>query len=689
MEVNKASVLSQFIAANGGTQFVIPTYQRNYVWESKQIKQLMADIKRLINDPNEKKYHYIGSIVYINTSSIGMCYEKTIIDGQQRLTTIFLILQTLKLIALTSGDQNKANSITSMYLENNSYIDDNFKFRLKPLISDDIVYELIAKNKFEDLNSYRNSNVYKAFSVIQKELRNWIDSGVTIDQIIIAIDKLKIVWIQLEKDENPQQVFESINSTGVSLTSADLIRNYILMNKDNETQTRLYNTYWVPIENKFVKTSKLAEFFRFYCAIKEKSVINQRDVYEVFKNEFENNGITDEEQLIEILDYAKYYYYITETCEDAELEEVFKDYRNSQTNMPHLVLMEFYRLYKEEKIEKGDFINSIKLLTSYIVRRNMASLDTKSISQMFPGLLGRILSKCNNNGYDNFYNNCIECIVVDTKGNSQYMPTDEEIIEQFGKTNLYVRDLTKFVLCKIENNDNHISYDNLNIEHIMPQTRTDYWTKYVNDIQIYEQVINRIGNLTLVDQKDNSGMSNSDFITKKNFLYNTRHIKMNEYILEREEWNEKEIIERSKIIARKFNEIFKYPDCKHIEEKQVQDAEYNIIEDNINLLNSLNPKTLCIDNEVYNVDTWTDLYKLILKALYEYNSKKFLEIVDLLNNDVYEKPQISKNASELRAPYMFVEDYYCETNKSTYEKIKLIHRLEEKLSSRITFKLKV
>ena len=250
MEVNKASVLSQFIAANGGTQFVIPTYQRNYVWESKNIKQLLSDIKKLVKtEKTEKNYHYIGSIVYINTSSIGMYYEKTIIDGQQRLTTIFLILQTLKIVASVKGDSKKAESINTMYLENNIYVEDSFKYRLKPLISDDIVYELIAKNNLSELDKYKHSNVYKAFSIIQKEMKNWVDEGINIDEIIEAIDKLKIVWIQLEKDENPQQVFESINSTGVNLTSADLIRNYILMNKDNETQTYLYNNYWIPIEN--------------------------------------------------------------------------------------------------------------------------------------------------------------------------------------------------------------------------------------------------------------------------------------------------------------------------------------------------------------------------------------------------------------------------------------------------------
>lgn len=687
MEVNKASVLSQFIAANGGTQFVIPTYQRNYVWESKQIKQLLSDIKKLVNvNGNEKNYHYIGSIVYINTSSIGMYYEKTIIDGQQRLTTIFLILQTLKLIALTRNEITKANGIQNMYLENNAYIDNNFKYRLKPLISDDKVYELIAKNKLDELDEYKNSNVYKAFATIQRELKQWIASGLTIDQIISAIDKLKIVWIQLEKDENPQQVFESINSTGVNLTSADLIRNYILMNKDNETQTYLYNEYWIPIENKYVKSGKLSEFFRFYCAIKEKSVINQRDVYEIFKNEFDSGEFEDEEKLKEILNYAKYYYWITVKCDNLEIEKALSDYRNIQTNMPHPILMESFRFYEETKISKENLIKTISLFATYIIRRNMASLDTKSISQMFPGLLGSIISKCEKNGYSNYYDNCVESLVVDKKGNSQYMPTDEEIESEFSKTNLYVRDLTKFVLTKIENNENRIPYSNLNIEHIMPQTITDYWKQYVNDVGLYEQIVNRIGNLTLVDNKDNSGMSNKNFEKKKEYLLNTRHIKMNEDILNKSIWNEDEINKRSREIAKKFNSIFKYPDCDNLIKTKLNDAQYDVVTDNLDEICSLNPSILIIGSEINYIDSWTDVYKILLAKFYELNIDDFMDVINDLNDNVYDKPQVSINAAELRTPYMFVEDLYCETNKSTKEKITLIRRIYNNMQLSINIK---
>ena len=688
MEVNKASVLSQFIAANGGTQFVIPTYQRNYVWESKNIKQLLSDIKKLVKtEKTEKNYHYIGSIVYINTSSIGMYYEKTIIDGQQRLTTIFLILQTLKIVASVKGDSKKAESINTMYLENNIYVEDSFKYRLKPLISDDIVYELIAKNNLSELDKYKHSNVYKAFSIIQKEMKNWVDEGINIDEILEAIDKLKIVWIQLEKDENPQQVFESINSTGVNLTSADLIRNYILMNKDNETQTYLYNNYWIPIENQYVKTNKLSEFFRFYCAIKEKSIINQKDVYEVFKKEFDLSEKSVEDQLKEILAYARYYYYIMTKSEDREIEEALSDYRNIQTNMPHPILMETFRLYEAEKVSKENLIKTINLFATYIIRRNMASLDTKSISQMFPGLLGRIMSKSEKNGFERYYDNCVECLVVDTKGNSQYMPTDEEIEGEFAKTNMYVRDLTRFVLTKIENSESHINYSNLSIEHVMPQTKTNYWINYVNDEALYEQIVNRIGNLTLVDENDNSGMSNKNFEVKKNYLTKTRHIKLNEDILNKSEWNEEEINKRSKLIAKQFNRIFKYPECDNLIKNKINEKKYDVVKDNLEDLIILSPTILLINSNINYVDTWTDVYKLLLKYLYEWNSEKFNISIEKLNDDVYDKPQVSKEISDLRAPYMFVEDLYCETNKSTKDKIILLRRIIENMNLKLEIKV--
>ena len=292
----------------------------------------------------------------------------------------------------------------------------------------------------------------------------------------------------MDKKEDPQQVFESINSTGVNLSAADLIRNFVLMNKDNATQTRIYNEYWSPIEFDYVGTKNLKEFFRFYVSIKEKITIPEREVYEKFKIQYEKllAEQNEEEILSEILNYAKYYYYISRDASESNnqtLEEILKDYRNAKSNMPHIVIMETMNLYfNKQRIEESDLLNTIRLLTNYIVRRNICGIDTKSISNIFGSMLGKILKKFE---------------------------------EEFNKSNLYSRESTTFVLKKIENNESRVPYSNLNVEHVMPQTETKYWSKYINENSIYEEVVNRIGNLTLVDSKDNSSMSNRNFDTKK------------------------------------------------------------------------------------------------------------------------------------------------------------------------------
>ena len=410
MEVGKKSILNQFIGGNNSTQFVIPIYQRNYVWEKKNVEQLLFDIEKmipLIN--NEEEFHFFGSIVYIDTLHKGSFNEWTIIDGQQRLTTIFLLLQALKNVY---PDSYKI--ISKKYLLNDEDIinTDNEldRYRLKPLVSDDNVYIKIANNNIENMSiEEKTSNVYKAYVTIKNQLSNWKDKY-DVDTILSALDKFRIVWIQLEKNENPQQVFESINSTGVNLTAADLIRNFVLMNKDDETQTNLYKNYWKNIEFNYVETKNLKEFFRNYVSIKEKDTIADREVYERFKNEYIklNKDIDEETILNNIMDYSKYYYYIKNKFDnDNEIESALQDYRNSKSNMPNIVLMETMNLYfKENRISKIDLINTINLLTSYNVRRNIAGEESKSISNMFGNLLGRILMYFNED-IMNYY----DCVV--------------------------------------------------------------------------------------------------------------------------------------------------------------------------------------------------------------------------------------------------------------------------------------
>lgn len=690
MEVGKKKILNGFIGGNNSTQFVIPIYQRNYVWEKKNIIQLLEDIEKMIpyyDNDDESIFHFFGSIVYIDTLHKGSFSEWTIIDGQQRLTTIFLILQVLKQIYY---EQEKI--ITKKYLLNDEDIintsDEMDRYRLKPLVSDDNVYKLISDNKLERLtDSEQNSNVLKAYNVIKKELEKW-KSKYTFEEIIGAIDKFKVVWIQLDKKEDPQQVFESINSTGVNLSAADLIRNFVLMNKDNSTQTHIYNEYWSPIEFDYVGTKNLKEFFRFYVSIKEKITIPEREVYEKFKLQYEKllAEQNEEEILSEILNYARYYYYISRDASESNnqtLEEILKDYRNAKSNMPHIVIMETMNLYfNKQRIEESDLLSTIKLLTTYIVRRNICGIDTKSISNIFGSMLGKILKKFEEG--ENYYNSVLKTFVVDTRLTNQFMPTDKTIEEEFNKSNLYSRESTTFILKKIENNESRIPYSNLNVEHVMPQTETKYWSKYVNENSIYEEVVNRIGNLTLVDSKDNSSMSNRNFEAKKQVLNKSRHIKMNEEILNKENWNEDEILERSKILSQEFIKIFPYPDVV-IDETDDIYIHINLNDDSINDYKDYafsNPLEITIDdNSIDFSGNWTDVLARILIELYSYDAEAFIKASkEIIDEYGYKGIQISNTPIGMRTPYEFIDGMFVEINTNTIHKLSLLQRMITKMN---------
>ena len=679
MEVGKKSILNGFIGGNNSTQFVIPIYQRNYVWGKENVNQLLKDIERMIPYiDDENKFHFFGSIVYIDTIHKGSFNEWTIIDGQQRLTTIFLLLQAMRVVYVES---NKV--ISKKYLLNDEDIinskDEYDRYRLKPLVSDDNVYLKISKDNLNELsNEEKNSNIYKAYNIIKTRLLSW-KNKYDIEKILNALDKFKVVWIQLSKNEDPQQVFESINSTGVNLTAADLIRNFILMNKSDNKQTQIYNEYWKIIEFKNVTTSNLKEFFRFYVSIIEKTTIPEREVYERFKNEYNKLLETkDEYEILEdIKQYSKYYYYIKfnfNGINNEKIEQALKDYQALKTNMPTMIIMEVLKLFDHNLITDDEASKTIKLFTTYIVRRNVCGEDTKAISNMFGNLLGKIMRYFSEKALS-FYECVVKALVNDTRLTNQIMPTDKTVKEEFQKSNLYSREVTSLILKKIENNESHISYEQLNIEHVMPQTSTDYWQQKINENSSYEEVVNRIGNLTLVDSRDNSIMGNKDFESKKNVLKKSRHIKLNEDILQEKIWNEDKINKRSEKIAEKFIEIFQYPEL--IEEQDIY-AYINLKEETININNvNIIPLEISIGDESNsNIQNWTDVLVEILKYLYRKDNNAFIEAANKLNTEYgYKSEQITSDNGKLRAAILIDDDIFVESNTNTNHKLVLLQRM--------------
>ena len=280
----------------------IPVYQRNYDWTETNVRRLLDDIKTVVQD---HKSHFIGAIVYMESqnSDLGMP-EYLIIDGQQRLTTITLLLQALK--DLCGKDDQQAADMIESFLTN-KYSPDEYKIKLKPIKSDNVQYEALLNNKPDKID--QDGHVYKNYMVAKKTFKSWIESGIKPIEILTALRQLQVVGISLKKGEDdPQIIFESINSTGVALTNSDLIRNFLLMS--DHDQDRLFEEYWLPIEDMLRRNNdnyQLDLFFRQYVIMKSHSTVVERKVYSTFVKIFKENNLTHESALQELRKYVEIY----------------------------------------------------------------------------------------------------------------------------------------------------------------------------------------------------------------------------------------------------------------------------------------------------------------------------------------------------------------------------------------------
>ncbi|MEG2044431.1 MAG: DUF262 domain-containing protein, partial [Clostridia bacterium] len=399
MEASPMSLFEKFIKEAFGSQYVIPVYQRNYTWKkNQQVKQLLDDIEKIAK--GNVKRHFIGSIVYVITKTNFMVRERAVVDGQQRIITMFLIVHALRALATEAGDNENANLLTSNYLENINESGD-YKYRLRTSVSDDDVYSYIAKQKVDEVED-TGSKIYINYMFLFEELKKMIENYGFM-QVVNAIRELYIVRIELDENDNAQQIFESINSTGEKLTSADLIRNFIMMNKLNEDQERIYNDYWLKMEKIFVESKKLEEFFRFYLAVQKYTLVSIKDLYEEFKIYWKNEtAITGENsELQRILTYAKHYerLYISEKLD--VIGGVLEDFRKLKTYMPAPFMMEMLELNRKNIINISQTAEIIALMNTYLIRRYLAGQDTSAISRFFPTYLKNVVSKANEIGYDN------------------------------------------------------------------------------------------------------------------------------------------------------------------------------------------------------------------------------------------------------------------------------------------------
>lgn len=557
----KAGETSLLKLMNSALQFVVPIYQRTYSWTLKQCNQLWKDIIQITLNRDEK-VHFIGSVVYIDLGTPrGRPQQLLLIDGQQRLTTLSLLLCALArhIDENGLGDKVNSNKIRNYFLLNS---DENGIDRYKMVLTEqdkDTFIRILEGTEKTMLNP--SERMLENFYHFQKII---IDSNESVETIYEGIDRLMLVSVALDKtQDNPQLIFESMNSTGKDLSQADLIRNYILMGQPPHEQDKLYSNYWRPMEQGFGQqgyTDYFDWFMRDFLTSQNNSgrICKINEVYEAFKN-YHKSGVSNEKLLIDVFTYAQYYISIhLGKDKDPELKALWAELRTLDVSVSYPFLMRVYNDYEKAVINKDEFIIIIRATISYVVRRSICDIPTNSLNKTFATFYSKIKPQ-------NYVKSILAEYVI--KDSYRSFPTDDEFAEKFATKAIYNMRIKNYILECLENHDHKepisILRDGYTIEHIMPQNPDlkSEWKIMLGDNwkELQKSYLHTIGNLTLTGY--NSELSDSPFHVKQTIKggFKDSHLRLNDGIRVLDKWNEEEIIKRAKVLSKKALEIWTYP----------------------------------------------------------------------------------------------------------------------------------
>ncbi|GHQ83351.1 hypothetical protein JP0092_12070 [Helicobacter pylori] len=545
MEADKNTLLN-FIKDNQKNQLVIPIYQRVYSWGKKQCKELWDDIIKVGGD-DKMDGHFIGSILYVLDGITHSDNALLIIDGQQRLTTI-----TLLLTALRDHWSDKRKEIEDHYLINSDK-DGDKKFRLILSDSDkDTLLSLIDKDKRKP--SKPSSKIVKNFKFFEKWIR---ENTNQLETIFKGLEKLMIVEIALEKGkDDPQLIFESMNSKGMELTQTDLIGNYIVMETEVEKQEGFYNKYWRAMEEEFEQSKELFDrFVRHYLTIKTRKIPNTNKVYAALKDYRQKEGIGIEDLLKDLQKYCGYFCRIVFKKEtDKDLNKALGFLVDLERDVIYPLLLELYSDYSDGVLSKADFIPIIALIESYICRRAVCGLGANSLDKVFPSFTKHIQK-------DEYFKSLEAHFGYLTE--KQRFPNNDEFKDCFIAIDFYNLKKKKYFFERLENfgRKERVYTHEYTTEHIMPQTLTEEWERDLgeNFQAIHNKYLHTIGNLTLTGY--NPEYSNKSFQEKRDMEkgFKDSPLRLNQGLRDLESFGEEEIKKRANDLADLALKIWTYP----------------------------------------------------------------------------------------------------------------------------------
>ncbi|MCR5586542.1 MAG: DUF262 domain-containing protein [Lachnospiraceae bacterium] len=609
------------------TRFIIPVYQRNYDWKLENCEQLFDDLFKVIEQ--ERESHFFGSIVSIANTK-GSSSELIIIDGQQRITTISLLLLALVNLldegVISSEQISLAEKIKNSYLID-PYLPDEKKVKLKPIKDDQDAFVKLFDSKDEYNHT---SNVTRNYMYFYNRIK---DKGeLTPDELFRAIISLVIIDISLDPEKDDAQlIFESLNSTGLDLSEGDKIRNYILMGQSSDNQEKFYYNYWHKIEEN--TDYKVSEFIRHYLTAMMAKTPAIKDVYVSFKSYVEKNAISKEELLKTVLGYSKYYKQLmSASTSNANANNILTrlNILEMGVTVPYLLNLMDYREIKG--LSDKEFEDVLETLEIYIFRRLICSVPTNALNKIFAMLHKECMRyKDENNSYSDVLK-----YVLNSKGASGRMPKNTEFIVCFEEKDMYnMKAKNKWYLFDRLENMNTVERTNVvslmqdgtyTVEHIMPQKLSSHWKKDLgsNYQEVYDMWINRIANLTLTGY--NANYSNRPFSEKLTVEdgFKDSHLQLNKFIAGCESWTEEEIKRRNDELKSKALKLWPYPKTDFqpvvsINETHSLDEEFNYKGKNL--------VSYTFMDTAYSSNNWTDMYTNVVKLLFELESSYIYSFV--------------------------------------------------------------
>ena len=680
-----AKPLHEFIEGHK-IQFVIPVYQRNYDWLIDNCDQLFSDLVKLSR--SNRCSHFFGSIV---TSSADSSYNRLVIDGQQRLTTISLLLlagiKAVKAGAIEISEESKIDEAYEVFLKA-KFCNSERKIKLVPIENDRIAYDKIFNEEDSfDEDSKVTRNYRHFYNLLTRK-----PQALSFDQLLDAIERLQIISIELDSDDDAQLIFESLNSTGLALTEADKIRNYLLMSLTPEEQHMCFKNYWQKIE--LATKNQPTKFLRDYLTIQQQlqRPVRQSNIYYEWKKYMD--GHERKEELVKMLDYAHYYQQVTEAkLSKAKLSEKMRHICNIETDVTNVFFIQFLKYASANSLSEDEIFKVIDLVENYLARRIVCNMPGNALTQVFCALHKDVLKSIEeyssaNVELGNSYSDILAYHIMRRDGNYQ-LPRDMQFVESIKTRDAYhmLKPFQIFLFERLENSV-HGEYNDVatdmkkkdaTIEHIMPQTLNGDWKAMLGDNfeEIQDKYLHTFANLTLTGI--NSELSNKPFEIKRDGKkigneiypgYKNSKYRLTKNVTLCDKWTEIELQHRCNEIVATFLRLYPLPQTtfkplpKPVDEVSLDEETFSPTNRNL--------KGFRLFGNEYNETTWKGMLLQVVKLVME----RYTDIVDTL----YDAEGFFWSAKQADTRYctMIAPQKYLWTSMDNRSKLRCLRFLFEK-----------